>query len=100
MKITIETEAADELVLNWTGADKDRAEAIRRMDMRIFFEALKGETESCIRHELERRSAAEQEADKAYTMAELDAKLGRIADALETLARNNAPASLALEDAQ
>ena len=40
-------------------------------------------------------------AYQAYTMAErLDAKLGRIADALETLARNEAPASLALEDEQ
>ena len=38
-------------------------------------------------------------AYQAYTMAErLDAKLVRIADALETLAKNNAPASLALED--
>ena len=35
-----------------------------------------------------------------YTMAErIDAKLDRIADALETIARNNAPASFALEDA-
>lgn len=34
-----------------------------------------------------------------YTMAErIDAKLGRIADTLETLVRDNAPASLALED--
>ena len=39
-------------------------------------------------------------AYQAYTMAErLDAKLGRIADALETIAKNNAPASLAREDA-
>ena len=38
-------------------------------------------------------------AYQAYTLAErLDAKLGRIADALETIAKNNAPASLALED--
>ncbi len=35
-----------------------------------------------------------------YALCErLDAKLGRIADALETLAKNNAPASLDLEDA-
>ena len=92
MKITIETEAADELVLDTTGADRDREEAIRRTGKRILFDVLKGEVESCIRHELERRT------DEAKADERIDAKLGRIADALERLARNNAPASLALED--
>lgn len=63
MRITIETEAADELVLDTTGADRDRAEAIRRTDRRIFFNALKHEAEFRIRLEqeleLERGSAAE-----------------------------------------
>lgn len=45
MKITIETESADEIVLVSTGAEKDRAEAILRTDRRGLFEALKGEVE-------------------------------------------------------
>ena len=45
MKITIETEATDELVLVSAGAEKDRAEAIRRTDQRELFKALKGEVE-------------------------------------------------------
>ena len=49
MKITIETEAADELVLVSTGAENDRAEAIRRTDRRELFKALKGEVEFRIR---------------------------------------------------
>ena len=58
MKITIETEAADALVLDTTGADRDRAEAIRRTDMRILFNALKHEAEFRIRLELESMTAA------------------------------------------
>jgi hypothetical protein len=53
MKITIETEAADELVLVSTGAENDRAEAIRRTDRRELFEALKGEVEFRIRQSRE-----------------------------------------------
>ena len=87
MRITIETEAADMLVLNTTGADRDRREAIRRTDKRILFNALKNEVEFRIRLEQDSGTAAEQEADETYTMAELDAKLGRIADALEKLAK-------------
>lgn len=49
MKITIETEAADGIVLVSTGAEKDRAEAIRRTDRRELFKALKGEVEFRIR---------------------------------------------------
>ena len=67
MKITIETEAADALVLDTTGADKDRAEAIRRTDKRILFAVLKGEAESFIRRELERRSAARTENQEPGT---------------------------------
>lgn len=56
MKITIETESADEIVLVSTGAEKDRAESILRMDRRGLFEALKGEVEFRIR--LARENAA------------------------------------------
>lgn len=56
MKITIETESADEIVLVSTGAEKDRAEAILRTDRRGLFEALKGEVEFRIR--LARENAA------------------------------------------
>lgn len=49
MKITIETESADEIVLVSTGAEKDRAEAIQRTDRRELFKALKGEVEFRIR---------------------------------------------------
>lgn len=55
MKITIETESEDEIVLVSAGAEKDRAEAIRRTDRRELFEALKGEVEFRIR--LERENA-------------------------------------------
>ncbi len=63
MKITIETEAADHLVLDTTGADKDRAEAIRRTDKRILFEALKGEAEFRIRLEQDSMTAAEKKEE-------------------------------------
>lgn len=53
MKITIETEAADEIVLVSAGAEKDRAEAIRRTDQRELFKALKGEVEFRIRQSRE-----------------------------------------------
>lgn len=53
MKITIETEATDEIVLVSTGAEKDRAEAIRRTDRRGLFKALKGEVEFRIRQSRE-----------------------------------------------
>lgn len=56
MKITIETESADEIVLVSTGAEKDRAEAILRTDRRGLFEALKCEVEFRIR--LARENAA------------------------------------------
>ena len=49
MKITIETEATDEIVLVSAGAEKDRAEAILRTDRRELFKALKGEVEFRIR---------------------------------------------------
>lgn len=49
MKITIETESTDEIVLVSAGAEKDRAEAIRRTDRRELFKALKGEVEFRIR---------------------------------------------------
>lgn len=78
MRITIETEAADELVLNMSGADRDREEAIRRMDRRILFNVLKGETEALIRHELERRSAAERQTKMEALTNLLD--LARTAD--------------------
>ena len=67
MRITIETEAADALVLDTTGADRDREEAIRRTDRRILFDALKGETEFRIRQELERGSAARTENQEPGT---------------------------------
>lgn len=54
MKITIETEAADEIVLVSTSAKK--AEAILRTDRRGLFKALKGEVEFRIR--LARENAA------------------------------------------
>lgn len=53
MKITIETEATDEIVLVSTGAEKDRTEAIQRTDRRGLFEALKGEVEFRIRQSRE-----------------------------------------------
>lgn len=56
MKITIETETSDEIVLVSTGAEKDREEAILRTDRRGLFEALKGEVEFRIR--LERENTA------------------------------------------
>lgn len=59
MKITIETEAADELVLVSEGADKDRAEAIKQVDRRALFQALKGEVEFRIRLDSERTNAGE-----------------------------------------
>lgn len=62
MKITIETEAADELVLNWTGADKDRAEAIKQVDRRALFQALKGEVE--FRIDWDREQLKDELADK------------------------------------
>lgn len=62
MKITIETEAADGLVLNWTGADKDRAEAIKQVDRRALFKALKCEVE--FRIDLEREHLKDEHADK------------------------------------
>ena len=49
MKITIETEATDEIVLVSAGAEKDRTEAILRTDQRELFKALKGEVEFRIR---------------------------------------------------
>lgn len=60
MKITIETEAADELVLNWTGAEKDRADAIKQVDRRALFQALKGEVE--FRIDLEREHLKDEHA--------------------------------------
>lgn len=65
VKITIETEAADELVLDTTGADKDRAEAVRLTDRRVLFQALKSEVEFRIRLDSKRKAAERGTRDMA-----------------------------------
>lgn len=62
MKITIETEAEDRIVLDRTGADKDRWEAIGRLVPRELFQAMKVEVE--FRIDLEREHLKDEHADK------------------------------------
>lgn len=53
MKITIETEATDEIVLVSAGANNDTNATIQKMDRDELFKALKGEVEFRIRQSRE-----------------------------------------------
>ena len=60
MKITIETNKADEFVLDSTSADKDTNATIQKMDRDELFKALKGEVEFRMRLTRESESTKDQ----------------------------------------